>query len=356
MRLKRHTTSRAIASLATTVAIALPGFAVAVPQAVAAPQAGKAAQTAGTSVNIAGIEVPPELAGMASAVEELQKNLKNLPVPSPAELEGLTDGLGDVVNLIPRVPNLFKSTTTQVIHVGQRRALVETPQNFDPTVAHDVILAFGGWRESPEKARSYQGWNTITGGKAIVVYPQGINNAWGGAPYAATDRATDVKFVEQVVAKVKAQYPVKRVFAAGMSNGGGMALALACQRPDLVNAVAAVSGAFYNPTVAGCANQPVATLIIHGTKDPVIPVSGGSKHGAPLRSAASVFKQFATRNGCQDPAVAAVTEAAARRGVSVDATRCAKPTRIVTVRNGGHQWFRSPLAEGTIWRFFNSVR
>ena len=85
---------------------------------------------------------------------------------------------------------------------------------------------FSGWQHSAAKARGYAALEgTGAGSDAIIVYPQGRNNAWEGAPYAATSRGQDVAFVREIVRTLanEGKADRSRVYATGLSNGGGMA-------------------------------------------------------------------------------------------------------------------------------------
>ena len=205
---------------------------------------------------------------------------------------------------------------------------VVLPRNYNPFKAYPVIIGFGGWQHNAGRTRSYEQLERAAGDRAIVVYPQGMDNAWGGAPYARTSMKSDIRFVRAVVANLGAMHKIdkKRVYAAGLSNGGGLALALACHAPDLVAGVAGVSGAYYNPTVTNCAPGKVDTLIMHADNDDTVHYNGGTRHGAPYRSVPDVYKSFSQRNGT-----------AAR-------------TELHTVPGGGHTWF--PGATNRVVRFF----
>jgi polyhydroxybutyrate depolymerase len=82
-----------------------------------------------------------------------------------------------------------------------------------------------------------------------VVFPDGLNHAWADArtkagpalrgPPPGTD---DVAFIARLVEKLVADgtADAKRIFVAGISNGGAMAMTMACARADLFAASASV--------------------------------------------------------------------------------------------------------------------
>lgn len=239
----------------------------------------------------------------------------------------------------------------RVVHVDgmARPYTLVLPRNYNPMRAYPVIIGFGGWQHDAGTTRSYQQLERAAGDRAIVVYPQGMDSAWGGAPYARTSLGSDIRFVRAVVDNVGSMHKIdrKRIYAAGMSNGGGMAAALACHAPDLVAGVASVSGAYYNPTVTSCAPGSVSTLIMHADNDGIVLFDGGVRHGAPYRSAAGVFADFGRRNRCDMNKVA--THQAGNTAISVPAG-CAARTELRKVAGGGHTWF--PGATDQVVRFF----
>lgn len=223
------------------------------------------------------------------------------------------------------------------------------PRNYKPWHAYPVIIGFGGVSHTASKARSYERFESAAGDRAIVVYPQGLDNAWGGAPYAHTSINSDIRFIRAVVDNVGLTHRLdrSRIYAAGLSNGGGMAAALACHAPDLVAGVAGVSGAYYNPTVTNCAPGKVSTLIMHADNDGTIQYHGGSRHGAPYRSVPNVFGEFGRRNGCDMSKVS--TRQQGNVTISVPAG-CAARTELRKVAGGGHTWFADATSETV--RFF----
>lgn len=229
--------------------------------------------------------------------------------------------------------------------VGSRTYDVILPAGYSRDRSYPIMIGFGGWQHTASQARGYEKLESEAG-ETIVVYAQGRNNAWGGAPYAATTVSQDVRYVQDVIADVASTYngDSDRVTAVGLSNGGGMAAALACHAPDTVNAVATVAGAFYDPTVTGCAPGAVPILIMHGTNDDIVSYNGGNRHGAPYKSVDSVYNTFLRKNGCSG----------ASGGLDKRGIRCSADTELETVVGGGHTWFTNPSATAETVRFLNA--
>lgn len=73
----------------------------------------------------------------------------------------------------------------------------------------------------------------------------------------------DVGFLSALIGKLSADYgiPPGRVFATGMSAGGFMATRLACDRADLVSAIAPVAGTL-GSGVRCAPSRPVSVMQI----------------------------------------------------------------------------------------------
>lgn len=259
----------------------------------------------------------------------------------PAELSSLPQRLlaGDLREITVPVPN-----------GPDRSYLVSVSRNYNPLRPAPVLLAFGGWGDSPEKFRGYSNYaSSSAADEAIVIYPRGIENAWAGGPYAKTSAEQDIAAVRQIVDQVSLVLNVdrSRVYAAGMSNGGGMAATLACKAPDLVAGVAVVAGAYYLPTHQGCVGGAVPFLDIHGDADPIAPYEGGSRHGVPVAATRNAVASYAARNGCTGEV---------RNGTSISHTGCAQPVEEVLVPGGGHEWYSNPNAAELTWNFLKGQR
>jgi polyhydroxybutyrate depolymerase len=189
---------------------------------------------------------------------------------------------------------------------------------------------------------------------AIVVTPDPMNGegllTWNVSHTPGwTD---DEQFVAALIDDVKqdACIDARRVFAMGFAIGGVMASTLACDRPDLVTAIAAVSGLWNPPDCAPQSPTPVLTL--HGTDDHFLPYTGGvgdrigmlnlssetsagliamaGRPGAPAAAAA-----WAKRNGCDPPPEPQPVTS----GVTKTAwTGCRAAVELYTIDGGSHTW------------------
>lgn len=264
------------------------------------------------------------------------------PPPAPKSLAAQAPGM-------PGNP-----TTVEFVRPGGevRSAIVSVTSNYDPARPTPVMFGFGGWGDSPENFRNYSRFNaTPAASEAIVVYPKGIEHAWEGAPYAVTPRGADVDFVRQIVAELQHHFNVdrNRIYGVGMSNGGGMIAALACQAPDLMAGVVGISGAYYNPVHENCVDgASVPTFLIHGSKDEMTFYNGGSRHGAPFWAVPDLIHQRSVANGCApDPVVVELPGNVTQFGYS----GCRDEAVHWRVNDSIHDWYFTPDVANEAWNF-----
>jgi polyhydroxybutyrate depolymerase len=177
---------------------------------------------------------------------------------------------------------------------------------------------------------------------AVVVYPDALGDPhrWSEG-YPAGDGPPppdDVGFLSALVDALVAELGVdrKRVFAAGLSNGAAMVYRLACERPDLVAAVAPVAGYIRFEVARTCARgAPVSIIAMHGTEDPIAPIEQWVREGVAMwrKRDACPAEAAASRLPDSDPSDGTQTR------VDLFAP-CADGTAVAlyTIEGGGHAW------------------
>lgn len=213
------------------------------------------------------------------------------------------------------------------------------PQDYSSDQPYPVLLTYHGYRESARGFHEYAGFDEMP---AITVSMQGVGDAWEGAPYSKTRDGEDIRFSRDMLAALNSTYNVdpSRIYAAGMSNGGGMVAKLACREPDLFAAVASVAGAYYSGTRTNCvddAQRAPSFLEIHGTRDETINYHGGTRHGGSYMGARELVEDVADRNNCQSAPVTTALAGDVRRQ---QWPMCSPGTSVVHLRvgDGGHTW------------------
>ena len=110
----------------------------------------------------------------------------------------------------------------------------------------------------------------------LVAYPDGIDKHWNDTRGLST--ADDVGFIRSLIVELERTHEVdpKRVYAAGISNGGFFSNRLACELSDKIAAIASVAATMPDSLVAVCKpTRPISVLYIHGSKDPIVHIDGG---------------------------------------------------------------------------------
>ncbi|WIW46063.1 PHB depolymerase family esterase [Bradyrhizobium sp. 62B] len=196
-----------------------------------------------------------------------------------------------------------------------------------------------------------------------VVFPDGLNHAWAdartkagpalsGPPPGTDDVAFIAKLVEKLVADGTAD--AKRVFVAGISNGGAMAMTLACARADLFAAGASAIMNLTDEAAVTChPSRPLPMLLMNGTADPLVPYEGG--RGSSYYAADGFWSTEETLafwrklNGCEtgDAAAADLPDKtpADQSTVTRITSRCPAGHDVVLYRvnRGGHRMPGSSL-------------
>lgn len=216
--------------------------------------------------------------------------------------------------------------------------------------------------------------------KVIIVCPQGIERSWNdGRGTPANSRGiNDVKFIDELITYIINTYHAdsSRIYVTGMSNGGFMTSRLACELNKRIAAVAIVAASMdkdmgYQPT------QAMPVMYIQGTKDPLVPFTGGQMKGAGgvIYSHEDILKKWAAIDKCDSKPVVTDLPVLVNDGTSVQKVEysSAGGLKVIgfTIVDGGHTWpggtqylpkfMIGPLSKNLnacdeIWRFFKENR
>jgi polyhydroxybutyrate depolymerase len=126
--------------------------------------------------------------------------------------------------------------------------------------------------------------------KFIVVYPEGLNGAYGKPTWQdcradcfVSSFADDTGFIEKLIDVISDKYSInqRRIYVSGTSNGGLMALRLAVEKADKFAAVASVAAAMPAQSSCGMPVNPLPVLFMNGTDDNHLPYNGGTVSNPP---------------------------------------------------------------------------
>ena len=245
-------------------------------------------------------------------------------------------------------PNWTSAITGTIVSSGEKREyLLYVPKSYDRAKPTPLVINLHTAMSWPTSSMNISQWNLVADEQGIiVVYPAGTGHgpkSWEMTGSETPSRMPDVIFISQLIDKVEASYNIDktRIYANGMSNGGGMAFVLSCTLSDRIAAVGMVSAGLY-PEWNWCTDhRPVPLIAFHGTADPICPYNGGrTKFGDDIfPSVPSFMANWARRNQCGlNPIESAVGEDVTR----LQYTDCADDAGVVlyTVNGGGHQWPR----------------
>lgn len=172
---------------------------------------------------------------------------------------------------------------TRTINVDgvSRTFILQVPSSYTGMEAVPLLLDFHGIFGSGEAQRSSSGYLAISEREGfLVAYPDGIDQAWNVGPCCTFDRnVDDVKFARAIVASIRqeANIQASRIYAAGMSMGGGMTHYLACHAADIFAAFAPSAFDLLEENSPQCnPSRAVPILSSRGTNDQLVPYSGGA--------------------------------------------------------------------------------
>lgn len=255
---------------------------------------------------------------------------------------------------------------------GPREYLLHVPASYDRKRPTPLVISMHGAGLWPAAQMETTRWNEAAERHGfIVVYPAGEEGSgvriWHVEQGPGLQR--DVRFISRLIDKLEATYNIDpaRIYADGLSNGGGMAFVLSCTMSDRIAAVGLVASAQLLPWSWCTDRRPVPMIAFHGTDDRVVPYHGGRSWVAPeaFPDIPGWARSWARRNRCApSPGDSVVAADVTRRAY----TNCAADAAVVlyTVQGGGHtwpggkplpEWFaghtsRSVDATAQLWEFF----
>jgi polyhydroxybutyrate depolymerase len=181
---------------------------------------------------------------------------------------------------------------------------------------------------------------------AAIVYPIALHRRWniGKADAPPTN---DALFVRAIARKLIADGVAdrRRIFLAGVSSGGVLAMRLACESAELFAGVAAVGANLPADVAPACKpSKPVRLLLINGTGDPVMPYNGGKSaldnYKDAVVSTDATLAPFAAAAGCSGRR--SRSELADRdkrdrsRAVVEKFAGCKATVELIRIEGGGH--------------------
>lgn len=250
-----------------------------------------------------------------------------------------------------------------VVVAGVRSYSIHVPDSYDPATPTPLVLTFHGAGMTGSAQEAVSNWNTVADREGfIVVYPtarealvpgyatghrRGMDVWRVTKPFFDDDgimraRTPDVLFVVNLLRRLGKRYNIdpRRIYANGLSNGGGMSWLLSCTLSDQIAAVGLV-GAAYTIATDWCAKRPpVPAIMFHGTADSFTKYHGGKVWIAPrpFPSIPAISREWADRNECRTHTDSSVASDVVRR----QWRNCVADLELYTIEGGGHTWPGGP--------------
>ena len=163
-----------------------------------------------------------------------------------------------------------------------------------------LVLDFHGFTSNKTDQRFLSGFNDLASTSGFVVaFPLGLfgqvgdpeepdpndplaGPSWNAGVCCGDAQATavdDVGFARALVTAISnvTSIDADRVYATGLSNGGGLAHRLACEAADVFAAVAPLASPLLLDPLSTCTpSEPVPVIHFAGTTDPIVPYAGGT--------------------------------------------------------------------------------
>jgi polyhydroxybutyrate depolymerase len=192
---------------------------------------------------------------------------------------------------------------------GDRPVTVHVPPGLDPKKPAPLVILLHGYGAGGLIQELYFQIEPLADQHGFLyAHPDGTVDSSGKRFWNATDaccnfdgsKVDDVAYLSGLVAEIGQHYAVdpKRVYFMGHSNGGFMSHRMACDRADLVAAIAPLAGVTWSDPSKCAPSAPVSVLQIHGTADPEVIYTGSSINGDTYPGAVETAQEWAKLDGC----------------------------------------------------------
>jgi polyhydroxybutyrate depolymerase len=268
---------------------------------------------------------------------------------------------------------VLNQTNGRIVSSGEvRRYLLFVPTTYDPATPTPLVINLHGFVQWPAHQMQISRWNDVAEEQGfLVVYPEGTGfpRRWRAGGWRG-DPTPDVRFIADLIDTLSRQYSLDpaRIYANGLSNGGGMSYLLGCTLADRIAAVGGVAGAYAYPLDECRPSRPVPMIAFHGTADPIVPYLGGPSRGteAGLPVIPDWIADRAALNGCRSTPEALPTSSEVS---GLRYTGCDQGAEVdfYTLEGGGHtwpggeplpEWLTGPTSQAidatrVMWEFFS---
>jgi polyhydroxybutyrate depolymerase len=246
---------------------------------------------------------------------------------------------------------------------AQRTYTIYVPDGLDPAKRYPIVMALHGGLGNGERVAQQTGLPDHVDRRGFIgVFPDSKGKQWNDGRETTRSGPDDVAFLVKLVRQIASESggDPKRVYVAGVSNGGMMVQRLICET-DMVAAAAVVIANLPTALVSSCQpKRPVPIVFFNADTDPLMPWAGGQIKSAPgLGVGGTVISTMQTIafwdrvNGCRDEQVAnlpARNDDGIRVKLYTFESCSAAPVLLYEIQGGGHTWPGGPVPKLAIIR------
>lgn len=211
------------------------------------------------------------------------------------------------------VPAGWAVSTTDLVSGGLSRSYLMIRPPAHSGVSLPVVMVLHGRGLTPASMERISQLLPVVG-RAITVFPAGWQRSWnagGCCGLAHAQGVADTVFLSSVVHQVLATQhdaSARQVYLVGYSNGGRMAMRMACADPGMFAGLAAVEAV----PVAPCASTiPLPVVMVASTGDPLLTIAtnGPSKtmQGYLEPTVGETVDAWRQLDGCSAPSSSKLT-------------------------------------------------
>lgn len=209
----------------------------------------------------------------------------------------------------PSAGSLMPGDSTRQVMANDRMRsyLMHVPRQYQGDQPVPLVFDFHGYSSNPQQQMGGSGFRELADQENfIVVYPEGVGASWhvnGCCGTAGQMKLDEIAFVRAIFEAVTQDACIdpNRVYASGISQGGGMAHHVACLAADIFSGVAPVSSDLRTDPCEPV--RPVTEISFRGLADSLDAYEGGhvgppGMEGYTAIGAKPTLERWKTIDGC----------------------------------------------------------